>query len=55
MAGSAPAGWTWERFEATSSEIGNWVWGTAKGAWNEKASINQIIVTAIRDYNDSLL
>jgi len=45
--GTAPAGWTWENFEATAAEVGSWVWGTAQGAWNEKASINQIITDAV--------
>lgn len=46
-AGAAPAGWTWEKFEATSAEVGSWVWGTARGAWNEKATINQIMTDAV--------
>lgn len=44
---TAPAGWSWAEFEATASEAGSWLWGTVQGAFNEKASLSQIIVDAV--------
>jgi len=42
-----PGGLSWARFKALAAESGEWVWGTAKGAFNEKASISQILVDAV--------
>jgi hypothetical protein len=42
-----PAGWTLSRFKAVCADVGSWTWGTVQGAFNEKASITQIIVDAV--------
>jgi hypothetical protein len=47
MAGTAPGGLSWESFESISLEVGDWVWGTAQGAFNEKATLSQILVDAV--------
>jgi hypothetical protein len=44
---TAPAGWSWARFQAVSAEAGGWLWGTVKGSFNEKATLSQIIVDAV--------
>ncbi|BEV14572.1 hypothetical protein HBDW_13600 [Herbaspirillum sp. DW155] len=44
---SPPAGWTWSHFRAVCADVGSWTWGTVQGAFNEKASLSQIIVDAI--------
>lgn len=44
---SAPGGLSWARFKALSAEAGGWLWGTAQGAFNEKASFSQIVVDAV--------
>lgn len=43
----APAGWTLSRFKAVCADVGSWTWGTVQGAFNEKASLSQIIVDAV--------
>ncbi|KPF66948.1 hypothetical protein IP84_14000 [beta proteobacterium AAP99] len=43
----APGGLSWARFESISADVGSWVWGTVQGAFNEKASLSQIIVDAV--------
>lgn len=45
--GSAPGGLSWSRFKAWSVESGQWLWGTAQGAFNEKATFSQIVVDAV--------
>jgi len=42
-----PAGWTTSYFKAVCADVGSWTWGTVQGAFNEKASITQIIVDAV--------
>lgn len=42
-----PAGWTVSYFKAVCADVGSWTWGTVQGAFNEKASITQIIVDAV--------
>src|SRR6185312_8619282 len=42
-----PAGWTWSHFKAVCADVSSWTWGTVQGAFNEKASISQIIVDAV--------
>jgi hypothetical protein len=42
----APGGLSWESFQSISLEVGDWVWGTAQGAFNEKATLSQILVDA---------
>jgi hypothetical protein len=46
MAGDAPGGLSWDAFKSVSLEVGDWIWGTAQGAFNEKATLSQIIVDA---------
>lgn len=43
----APAGWTFSRFKAVCADVGSWTWGAVQGAFNEKASLSQIIVDAV--------
>lgn len=47
MAGAAPGELSDESFKSTSLEVGDWIWGTVKGAFNEKATISQIVVDAV--------
>jgi hypothetical protein len=47
MAGDAPGGLSWDAFKSVSLEVGDWIWGTAQGAFNEKATLSQIIVDAV--------
>ena len=42
-----PAGWTLSKFRAVCADVGSWTWGTVQGAFNEKASITQIVVDAV--------
>ncbi|CAN7410302.1 hypothetical protein LJR289_002529 [Pseudoduganella sp. LjRoot289] len=42
-----PAGWTLSQFKAVCADVGSWTWGTVQGAFNEKASITQIVVDAV--------
>ncbi|GGC25394.1 hypothetical protein [Pseudoduganella buxea] len=42
-----PAGWTASYFKAVCVDVGSWTWGTVQGAFNEKASLSQIIVDAV--------
>lgn len=42
-----PAGWTLSHFKAVCADVQSWTWGTVQGAFNEKASITQIIVDAV--------
>lgn len=48
MSGSsaAPGGLSVKEFELYAIEIGNWIWGTAQGAFNEKQTLAQIITDA---------
>ncbi|MDR0702014.1 MAG: hypothetical protein LBF61_06310 [Azoarcus sp.] len=43
----APGGLSWSEFKAMSAEAGGWLWGTVQGAFNEKASVSQIVVDAV--------
>ena len=47
MAGEAAGGLSLESFKGTALEVGDWIWGTAQGAFNEKAKLSQIIVDAV--------
>jgi len=42
-----PGGWSLSQFRAVCADVGSWTWGTVQGAFNEKASITQIIVDAV--------
>ncbi|MCU6499122.1 hypothetical protein LPN04_15095 [Rugamonas sp. A1-17] len=44
---SPPGGWSLSQFRAVCADVGSWTWGTVQGAFNEKASITQIIVDAV--------
>jgi hypothetical protein len=44
---SAPGGLSWSEFEAMSTEAGSWLWGTVSGAFNQKATMSQIVVDAV--------
>jgi len=46
MADDAPGGLSLEAFKSIALEVGDWIWGTAKGAFNEKATASQIIADA---------
>lgn len=46
MADDAPGGLSVELFKSISVEVGEWLWGTVQGAFNEKATHSQIIVDA---------
>lgn len=38
---------SWGEFKAASNEVGNWIWGTVAGGFNEKQTIGQILVDAV--------
>lgn len=40
-------GLSWAHFRSICADVGDWTWGTAQGAFNEKASYSQIIVDAV--------
>ncbi len=44
---NAPGGLSWSQFRAMTADVGSWAWGTAQGAFNEKASLSQILVDAV--------
>ncbi|WP_321902843.1 hypothetical protein [Paraburkholderia tropica] len=44
---SAPGGMSWARFKSMAVDSGQWIWGTAQGSFNTKATISQIIVDAV--------
>ena len=37
----------WGEFKAAANDVGGWLWGTAKGGFNEKQSIGQIVTDAV--------
>ena len=43
----APGGLSDAEFKAWYVEAGSWIWGTTQGAFNEKATVSQIIVDAV--------
>ncbi|MDR2852973.1 MAG: hypothetical protein LBV61_07990, partial [Burkholderiaceae bacterium] len=45
--GEAPGGLSQARFKAIAAEAGGWLWGTVRGAFNEKATFSQIVVDAV--------
>lgn len=47
MSQNPPAGWSLSHFEAVCADVGSWTWGTVQGAFNEKASVTQIVVDAV--------
>jgi hypothetical protein len=38
---------SWGEFKAASNEVGNWLWGSAQGGFNEKQTIGQIVTDAV--------
>lgn len=42
-----PGGLSWSQFRAMAADVGSWAWGTVQGAFNEKASLSQILVDAV--------
>ena len=38
---------SWGEFKASANEVGNWLWGTARGGFNEKQTIGQIMTDAV--------
>lgn len=44
---SPPGGLSWSQFRAMAADVGSWTWGTVQGAFNEKASLSQILVDAV--------
>jgi hypothetical protein len=44
---AAPGGMSWAGFKAMAVETGSWIWGTAQGAFNTKATVSQIITDAV--------
>ena len=42
-----PGGLTPSAFEAMALDAGGWLWGTVRGAFNQKATLSQIIVDAV--------
>jgi hypothetical protein len=47
MADDPPGGLSGDSFKSVALEVGDWIWGTAQGAFNEKATVSQIIVDAV--------
>jgi hypothetical protein len=47
MSSSIPGGLSAKEFKLFAVEVGEWMLGTVKGAWNEKLSISQIIADAV--------
>jgi hypothetical protein len=44
---ASPSGLSPAEFKSICVEVGGWLWGTVQGAFNEKATLNQIIVDAV--------
>lgn len=47
MAGEGPGGISEDSFKSIALDVGDWIWGTVQGAFNEKASFSQILVDAV--------
>lgn len=47
MAGAPPGKLSDDSFTSMALEVGDWIWGTVQGAFNEKATLSQIIVDAV--------
>ena len=47
MASGPPGGLSDDSFKSIALEVGDWIWGTVQGAFNEKATLSQIIVDAV--------
>lgn len=44
---SPPGGLSFKEFKLAATEVGQWIWGTAQGAFNEKQTLAQIITDAV--------
>ncbi len=44
---SAPGGLSTKEFKLAVSEVGQWIWGMAQGAYNDKQTLSQIITDAV--------
>jgi nitrogen fixation protein len=44
---SAPGGLSVKEFELAAAEVGQWIWGMAQGAYNDKQTLSQIITDAV--------
>lgn len=44
---SPPGGLSVKEFKLLATEVGQWLWGTAQGAFNEKQTVSQIITDAV--------
>jgi hypothetical protein len=44
---SAPGGLSPKEFKLAATEVGQWLWGTTQGAFNEKQTLSQIITDAV--------
>lgn len=44
---SPPGGLSVNEFKLVATEVGQWLWGTAQGAFNEKQTVSQIITDAV--------
>jgi hypothetical protein len=43
----SPGGLSPKEFKSVATEIGQWLWGTVQGAFNEKQTVSQIITDAV--------
>lgn len=44
---TGPGGTTAEEFKSLAFDVGSWLWGTLQGAFNEEATLSQIITDAV--------
>jgi hypothetical protein len=44
---SSPGGLSAKEFKSVSTDVGQWLWGTVQGAFNEKQTVSQIITDAV--------
>jgi hypothetical protein len=44
---SAPGGLSLKEFNLAATEVGQWIWGMAQGAFNDKQTLSQIITDAV--------
>lgn len=47
MADGAHGGLSEDSFKSIALDVGDWIWGTVQGAFNEKATFSQILVDAV--------
>lgn len=44
---TGPGGTTVEEFKSLAFDVGSWMWGTLQGAFNEEATLSQIVTDAV--------